>query len=202
MYGLKTIAPPVTEPVPLADAKLHLKIDWAEEDALVARWIAAARELTEEYTSRRWLTQTVRLTLDYWVADRDDWWPGVGQVVRLPVRPVQSITSIKYYDIAGVQQTMAAGAYQTWLEHEPPLIAPTPLTVWPTLQSGRIGGVEIVFVAGEPTTATVPARAREAILLTLGYWNGNRGDGADPTKLGLPPGALRLLDSLDSSGYR
>ena len=202
MYGLVTTVPPAAEPLTLADAKTHLRVDWDAENDLIWRWVKAARRLTEDHTGRRWLTQTVRLTLDDWAACDDDWWPGVGQVIRLPVRPVQSVATIKYYDIGGVRQTMAVGLYQTWLDHDPPLVAPAPLTVWPTPQSGRLGGVEIVFVAGESSLTAVPEQVRAAILLTLGYWYGNRGDGDDPAKLGLPAGALRILDSLDQSGYR
>jgi hypothetical protein len=39
-------------------------------------------------------------------------------------------------------------------------------------------------------------------LLTVGYWDSNRGDDEDPAKLGLPPGVLRLIRLLDRGSYR
>lgn len=223
MYGLSLIATPTEEPVSLERAKLHLRVDHDVEDDLIAGWIAAARQLSEKHTARRWCEQGLRLTLADWPGGSGGGWvesyiahtTGQGSAgdcgaIPLPVEPVASVDAVKYYDLAGVLRTLTADThYQVWLDHSPPLVAPAPLSVWPTVQSGRLAPVQIEFTAGYGEATDVPEQAKAAILLCLGYWYENRGDGTDltmmnglPGTLGMPPGAVRLLDMMRADGYR
>jgi uncharacterized phiE125 gp8 family phage protein len=61
---LKPISGPAEEPVTLADAKLTLRVDHAEDDSRIQRMIGAAREEAEQITSRRFGPQTWELVLD------------------------------------------------------------------------------------------------------------------------------------------
>lgn len=189
-YSLTTTSPPTSEPVSLALAKTHLRIDHDEEDELVKVWISAARRLAEEYTGKRWATQTLRMYL-----------PGFPDgAIELPVEPVSSVTSVTYKDTAGDSQTLVSGTdYQTWLDHSPPLILPEPDADWPDTEFDRAQAVTVTFVAGG---GEVPDMVKSAILLTLGYWDGNRGDGENAAEMGLPAGAKRLLDLLWTGSYR
>lgn len=196
-YELTTTVEPAEEPVTTVAAKLNARVDHAEEDSLWAFWVAAARRLTERETGRRWVTQTCRLVLPWWPAD---------SLIRLPVTPVQSVTSVKYYDVTGVQRTLTANAdYRTWLGRERPLVYPPAPAYWPDLHDGRLDRVEVVFVAGYGTASAVPAEAKAAVLLACAFWNENRGDetrtALAPGDVGLPHGAKRILQSLDARGY-
>lgn len=187
-YGLELTAGPVVEPVTATEAKLHARIDLTTEDDLVDDWITAAREYAEIHCARAFAAQTWKLTLPRW-----------SQIIRLPVDPVISVTSVKYYDVAGVQQTLTAVTdYQLWLSHSPSLIAPAPATSWPSLQTDRFDPIEIIFVAG---TTDIPVRVKQAIYLMVTYWSENRGDGKDMSDRGMPAGARRLLDSMWSGRY-
>lgn len=205
MYGLVTTIGPTIEPVDVQTAKLHARIDLDVEDGLVAKWIQSAREIAETHTGRVWVNQTMKLMLPGWPRDeanRHWFWGSSRHPIRLPREPVSSITSVKYYDIGGTLTTLVADTdYQTFLEHSPPLIAPAPFKYWPYLQCEKLKPVEIVFVAGYGALNGWPARAEEAIFLTLTYWNRNRGDDRDPTMRGLPDGAIWLLDSLWTGTY-
>lgn len=194
-YALTVTVAPTAEPVSLELAKQHLRIDHDAEDDLIRKWITAARELCEAHTGRRLVTQTLRLTFARFPCD--GW-------LRLPVEPVASVTSIAYADADGDTQTLTSGDYQEWLDHSPPLLAPLSGEIWPVVEYGNIKPVTVTFVAGA-SVGSVPAGVVAAMLLTLGYWDGDRGDGDtgnDATSLGLPAGAKRLLDSAWTGGYK
>lgn len=166
MYGLTVITAPASEPVSLTLAKAHLRIDHSAEDDLITSWIKAARILTESHTGKRWITQSLRLSLD--------WWPDE-VTIRLPVSPVSAITAVKYRDLDGTEQTLDSDLYQTWLDHNPPLLSPAPGETWPDLELDRLNPVTVEFTAGT-SSADVPEQVKTAILLTLGNWDENRGD--------------------------
>lgn len=191
MYSLTTISPPGEEPVQLEDAKRHLRIDHTEEDLLINGWIVAARELTEKYTGKRWITQGLRLVLSCWPEDG---------MIRLPVEPIASIDLVKYLDVGGSEVEIDAADYQTWLDHSPPLILPAPKKYWPLVEFGRVNPITIEFTAGGEADE-VPEQVRTAILLCLGNWDENRGDQNVVIAKGLPPAAKFNLDQLWTGSY-
>ncbi len=197
MYGLTTITQPTWEPITVDEAKIHARIDYDVEDALIGTWITAARELAESHTGKRFPEQSLRLELGEWPCEETD----RQYAIRLPVEPVTAIEKIEYYNAAGTLIELDEAEYQTWLNHHPPLVMPKPLGIWPVLQSGRAQSLAVEFTAGYATAELVPAQAKQAIYLTLTYWNEHRGDSKDPTEHGLPLGAKRLLDSLATGSY-
>lgn len=195
-WAIVTTTAPAEEPVSLARAKAHLRVEHAADDDLIRQWITAARLLTEKFTGRRWVTQTVRYSAPGF--------PANGCPVRLPVSPVSAVTAVGYRDPDGVLVLAAADDWQTWPAHNPPLVAPAPARTWPATQAGRLAAVEIDATAGYGGAADVPADAVAAMLLCLGYWYENRGDDGRPgvpEHLGLPVGAVRLLAGLATGGY-
>ena len=49
---LQLVTPPAEEPVSLSDAKLHLRVDFTDDDALILAFIVAARQHSEMLTRR------------------------------------------------------------------------------------------------------------------------------------------------------
>src|SRR4051812_21902860 len=110
--GLRQTVAPVAEPVLLAEAKQHLRVDGAYDDALINRLIGSAREYAERETRRQLLTSTYKLTLDYfpgrcWTLTNEAlprekaWEYGRyfhDRAILLPRPPLQSVTSIVYTD--------------------------------------------------------------------------------------------------------
>lgn len=190
-FSLETVGGPAAEPVDVATAKKQARIDYADEDALFAVWIAAARQLVEREAQTCFVPQTLRLSLPGWPAD--------GQV-RLPVGPAVRVLSLRYFDAGGAQQTLTEGVdFQTWLAYRPPLVLPYPQKYWPVVRFGQVPTVTIDYTAGY---GAVPELAKAAILMAVDYWAANRGDEEAPEKLGLPPGCLRLIRLLSTMGYR
>ena len=60
------ITPPALEPVALADAKAHLRLDTDDDDELITAAIAAARVHVEAMTRRCLIEQGWRVYLDRW----------------------------------------------------------------------------------------------------------------------------------------
>lgn len=63
MQIMQTVAP-AQEPVSLTEAKLHLRVEHDEEDALIGALIIAAREQAEFLTGQRLITQTWTVSVD------------------------------------------------------------------------------------------------------------------------------------------
>ena len=90
--ALELVTAPTIEPVTLAEAKTHLRVDGADEETLISGLIKTAREWCEGYQNRAFIMQTWRLYLDEWPEE----------YIRVPRPPLASVTSIKYTDSAGV----------------------------------------------------------------------------------------------------
>ena len=58
------ITAPTAEPITLAEAKLHLRVNNSVEDALITALITASRQFVEGYTWRPLMTQTVDVVYD------------------------------------------------------------------------------------------------------------------------------------------
>lgn len=95
------IAEPTVEPVTLAQAKAHLRVTSASEDALISTLIKAARGYAESFCTKALVLQSRQLLLDEL--------PGCIEIRHGPVRAVQSI---QYLDSAGVLQTLATTEYR------------------------------------------------------------------------------------------
>lgn len=190
-----TSGTPEAEPVTLAQAKRHLRIDHDEEDDLIRMWIQAAREYCETHCQRRFVTQTVVVKLCSW--------PG-SQVICLDMFGANDITAvtIEYLDINGDEQTLSTTQYQTEFAHQPPLIVAASGVTWPDLEVDRIYPVTLTLTVGK-RPPDVPAAVRSAMLLMLSYWDENRGGEGGEAKdaRGIPAGALRLLDSVWTGAY-
>jgi uncharacterized phiE125 gp8 family phage protein len=195
-YALTTTVPPAVEPVTLAQAKAQCRVEHDADDALISRLVKAAREMSEESTNRRWITQTVEAVFEGFPCGTDR--------LALPVGPVQAVTTVAYRDVNGTSQTLSG--WEAWEGHKPPVIAP-PSTGWPATQSGRLKAVTVTLTAGYATPALVPAHAVQAMLLAVGFWYGFRGDVATEhmeslaKAMGLPTAAEPLLALVRDRGY-
>jgi len=156
---------PAAEPVALAEAKAHLRVDGGADDTLIASLIVTSRLHVEAAVGLALITQS-------WAWLRDAW--PLGRALDLPLRPVQSIAAVRLYDGAGVATTVDPGTYFLDGAGMPPRIVRTGPSAWPT--PGRIAnGVEIAFTAGYGDAATdVPAPIRQAILLLVTHWYEHR----------------------------
>lgn len=167
--GLKQTSPPAVEPLSLAQAKRQVEVATGEthwDQLLEEDLIPAAREWVEEWTRRQLITATWQLTLDRF-PDRPHLW--------LPRPPIQSVTSLQYYDTDGVEQTWAASNYLLAADGDDGRLATAPEISWPQTQQ-RLDAVTVSYVAGfGDAAADMPAGIRHALRLLVEHWFENRG---------------------------
>jgi uncharacterized phiE125 gp8 family phage protein len=167
---------PSLEPVSLGDAKMHLRVDGNAEDALITSLIMTSRLHIEAALGLALINQS-------WTLIRDQW-PN-GSTVKLPIRPVQSISQARVLSATGTPTNLVAADYVLEGQGVPPRFVRTGLA-WP--QPGRVAaGIEISFVAGFGAAATdVPLPIRQALLLLVAHWYEHR----DPIEIGASDAAV------------
>lgn len=187
MY-LTQVTPPATTPVSLAEAKAHLRVDFPDDDTLIASLIATA---TAHFAGRHGILgrELINATWDYHCDALPYAWPFT---LELPFPPLVSVTWVKYLDGAGVERTLDASAYVVETAEFVGRIRPAYGTDWPdTLDD--FNAVRVRFVAGfGAAAADVPAPIRSAMLLMIGALYANR----EPTKV-----EATTIDALTAS-YR
>lgn len=161
----KLITAPAEEPITLTQAKLQCRVDGSDEDALFTGVIIpAARHMAEQRTGQALVTQTWELALDAF--------PSAEIEIEKP--PVQSITSVKYLDIDGVEQTVSSTDYALdgygSMQHR---VIPDYGYSWPSSQSVP-NAVKVRFVAGFGLATAVPEDIKAWLLLAIGTLYANR----------------------------
>ena len=170
---LQLVTPPAEEPVSLADAKLHLRVDFTDDDTLITALIAAARQAAETLTGRQIVTARWKLVLDSFPGPSlmgvpaGDPFSLPGHAILIPKSPVSSLVSIQYLDMSGTLQTMPATDYTVDAACEPARITPVFGKIWP-ISLPQIGAVTVTFDAGYGPATSVPEGIKSWIKLRIG----------------------------------
>lgn len=176
------IAPPVAEPLMLAEIKAHLRIDGTDEDGLLAGLVRIAREHLERATGLALISQGWRLYLDCW--------PQSG-VLEISRGPLLAVDAIRAFDELGEESEVALTGHvldgarrpaRLWLRESP-------------AARQAINGVEVDFTAGfGESGAEVPDTLKRAMLLHAAHMFEFRG--AVPIEMqpaSVPEGYDRLV---------
>jgi uncharacterized phiE125 gp8 family phage protein len=176
--NIKILARGTAEPVTLVEAKLHLRVDLSDDDALITAMISAAREMVERYTSRTLIYTAYRLTMDNWPYDIElPRSPAIEAAANLVTGIAYITPRIRYYDGDGNQQTMtyAAGDFEILLDNNPPLLVLPPSGIWPVTYPLQRGAIEIDWIAGYGAASTgIPQLLRLAIMMLVAHWYEHR----------------------------
>ncbi len=176
---------PGLEPITLAEAKAHLRIDSTADDALIQSLIVTSRLHIEAALGLALITQSWS-----WFLDR---WPKALRVA-LPLRPVQAVTSVRHWRVDATSETLNPALF--FLDgHAMPARLAWLGTAPPAEPERRVNGIEIAFTSGFGATAeSVPSTIRHALLLLVAHWYENR----EPVEIGsgvnaVPPMVAELL---------
>ena len=194
---LALVTPPAEEPVSLVEAKLHLRVDIADDDALITALISAARQAAETITGRQIVTARWKMILDSFPGPSLMGVPAgqsfslPGHAILLPKCPVQSIVSVQYLDMAGTLQTLTNNTYTADLACEPARITPVFGQIWPVTLP-QIGAVTVTFDAGYGAASAVPEGIKNWIKLRVGSLYAHREEVAVVSR-----GRVELLPFID-----
>lgn len=203
------------EPVTLAQAKAHARVEFDDDDPMIASMIISARKVVETLLGQRLITTTIDYFADNWpwlggyynrvlrqqaiMGPVPYWLPTANTgILDLHAAPLQSVTWVNYTDFNGDTQTIPSNQYQYEAVQlgsttvGPSRIQPAYGYTWP-IPRPTIDSVNIraVFGYGNDYTA-VPENLKLAIKMLVSYWYENR----EHVVIGLVPS--KLQDTIDS----
>lgn len=215
MEHLEVVTPPSFEPVGLAEAKQHIRVEIPDDDGLISGLITSAR-LYAEVATRQTIPQT---TYDWYqdqfpasangyfnrlvrmMGPNPQWLPNGAAVLYIPRPPLVSVASVKYYDPDGVLRAVDPTTYFVSAGMGA-RVQPVIGNVWPVVRP-QIDGVVVRYTAGYPDATAVPEVIKSAIRLLVAHWYNNR-EASTSAAIGckeIPLGVDRLLGALDGWSY-
>lgn len=176
---------PVDDPVDLEEFKASARIVQANNDATLQLYLALSTETAEAYLGHGLLTQTWRLELHRFA-----------DAMFLPMAyPLQSVSTVTYYDADGALQTLSPSAYDVDATSRPGRVLRHPATCWPALQCDRDGArVFITYVVGWTDADDVPERIKQGIRLYASAQDVDRDGSNGASRLALEDAAKRCWD--------
>ena len=164
--------PPAVEPVTVAEAKAHLRVDTSDDDTYIGTLITAAREWCEQYLDRT-------LVHTQWVMRFDRFPPSGEEPVELPRPPMvtsgtATAVSVTFTSEAGATSTYSTSQYRVDRNATPGAIKPTYGATW-TPHREDDNSISVTWWAGYGAAgSSVPATIRHAMLMLVGHWYENR----------------------------
>ena len=146
-------------PLSLNEAKQHLRVTVDDDNRYIESLIAAAVVWIENFTARALITRTLGFSILSFPAD--------DKPIICPRVPLRKVESIKYYDTAGVLQTLATTEYEVFAgEGGAGEIRLKPDKSWPSVQDRR-DAVTVSAIVGYATK--IDATTATDLLSTSGH---------------------------------
>jgi len=136
------------------------------EDDYISALITAAREYSEGYQNRAYITQAWEMSLGEFPSSE----------IVIPKGNLQTIDSVKYKDSSGTETTLVNNTdYIYSTRGILGRLAPAYSKSWPSFTAFPLDPIVITFTAGYGSTAaSVPEKVKHAMKLLIGHWHENR----------------------------
>ena len=169
------VTAPAIEPLALADVKNFINVSGTDDDTLITSLIKAARQHIETTYNVALISQTWDFTLGRFPQYVETVDPQA--LIEPVIKPLQSVTSISYYDGANSLQTLSAAVYEVVKnDYSWPYIRQAYNQFWPETYD-RTDAVTVRVVAGYGATAAdVPEPIKIALQMFVKYLYDNRED--------------------------
>ena len=192
-HRVERVTAPTEQPVTVADAKRHLRVEHSDDDLLIQRLIETAVAFVDVKGAlgKAMITQT-------WA----EWFAPNPSEITLSLGPVQSVSSISYYDTDNALQTATLSNFYVLGPSTRTVIKPKSGYTWPTTFT-RDDAIKVQYVIGYGDSFTdVPSTVRHAILMLVSHYYENRENELIGTiSKTIPFGFEALIDSERSSFY-
>ena len=199
--SLVRVTEPAVEPVTLAEAKAHLRVDVSDDDALISAIVKAAREFCEEYLDRT-------LVNTQWRMRADQLPPSGTEDVALPRPPIAqagtTTTVVLTYTLeTGSTATYGTASYRVDRHATPGAVKTLYGQTWPPHLIDD-NSVSVTWWGGYGADgSSVPAAIRSAILmLTTSLYEHRSAVLAGTISKEIEFGVKALLDSHRWGSYR
>ena len=187
--SLKRLVASSAEPITLAEAKSHLRVDTTEDDTLIAGYITSAREWCEDYLDRALVSQRLVMRLDAF--------PDEIELPRPPMASAGTATAVSITYTVGdslATATLSTSSYRVDRDASPGVIRNIYNGSWPSHLIDQ-NSVSVTWWAGYGSAADVPQRVKTAMLMCVHEIYEKRGGGE------MPDAAKRLLDTVSWGSY-
>ena len=185
MSGIKVVTDWTASAVATSDQKSFMRVDFSDDDSLIAELIKASQNVIQTYLNRAITTQTLELYLDRLPFYNDlKLQEGIytapdieynSNYIVLPRPPVASVTHVKYFDDSDTESTFASSKYYVDLISEQARIVLRTGESWPTVTETRNANAYVVrYVAGYGGASDVPPAIVQAIKLLTTHLYENR----------------------------
>jgi uncharacterized phiE125 gp8 family phage protein len=196
--SLSVATAPVAEPVTLAEAKAHCRVDTSTDDTYIGTLITAAREWVEEYLDRAIVHQRLTMRLDAF--------PYEIELPRPPMATAGTTTAVVVTYTLGDESTttLPEANYRVDRNSTPGVVRQLRAGTWPA-NLDDYNAVTVTWWAGYGASgSSVPVAIRHAMLMLVAHWYENRlpvtSSGAVPQQI--PLSVRALLDSMKWGSYR
>lgn len=176
---------PSVQPITLAEAKAHLRVDTTDEDTYINTLITASTNFAEKYTYRQFITATYYQYLDSFPIGK----------ITLEKPKLQSVTAITYTDEDGDTKSLSTDVYEVDDKATIGTIRLKDGQSYPTTKS-TYNAVRIEFKAGYGDAGSdVPDLLKSTLKVMVSYLFENRNFATPQDKdLIFPSSILLLLD--------
>ena len=185
MSGIKVVTAWTASAVATSDQKSFMRVDFSDDDSLIAELIKASQNVIETYLNRAITQQDLTLFLDRLPFYSDINYPeGTftapdmeynSNYIVLPKPPVASVTHVKYFDDSDTEYTYASTNYYVDLISDQARIVLRTGKSWPTVTATRNANAYVVrYVAGYGGASDVPEPIVQAIKLLTSHLYENR----------------------------
>ena len=190
--SLNRVSGPSIEPVTLAEAKAHARVDTSTDDAYFGSLITLAREYCEDYLDSSLINTQWRMKMDNF----GQGFSGI-EIPRPPMSQTGTTTTVVVtytVNTDGTTTTLSTNDYRVDRSSTPGRIYPLYGGSWPSHLSDA-NAVTVTWYSGYGASASdVPSKIKHAMLLLIGTYYERRLGVDSVSSVEIPFGVKALLD--------
>lgn len=173
---------PTATPCSLAEVREHASVSgFTDDDDMLLRFVEAAARSVSAWSGRV-------LTQETWAVSFANGFCGD---LHLPKSPVQSVSSITYYDADDVEQTATVSDFYLTTTESGAFLRPKAGVSWPPANQTRADAITVTFVAGY---ATCPENLKTAVAAMAAHLYENREAVSKKELYEVPLGVAALIE--------